>query len=267
MPRRPCRSLNSRSASPIRVPLDQSGAASAARWIARSGLRDESARVRRVSRVAKTNASAFGPGRCGAGQELQVGTRVGLHRAGDVAEHHEPPAGDPPSPAGEPHRVAAGAQARAQRPPQVDALAAATLLVAARSPLRGCELEARHQAVELRELVRLERVEALAPEQLLVAGEDERRVHLRRVLVRRPARRPYGGRDARTRPPSRPSAGRSRGEATGRAVVGLRLRVLDPAAEDREEDRVESLDLSRDRRRRRPERSSTAAGARPAGRA
>ena len=45
----------------MRVPLDQSGAAAAARWMARSGLRDASARVRRVSRVANTNASASGP--------------------------------------------------------------------------------------------------------------------------------------------------------------------------------------------------------------
>ena len=61
MPRRPWRSLNVFSASPIRVPLDQSGAAAAARWIARSGWREASARVSRVRRVAKTNASAFGP--------------------------------------------------------------------------------------------------------------------------------------------------------------------------------------------------------------
>ena len=59
MPRRPWRSLNSRSASPMRVPLDQSGAAAAARWIACAGLRVCSARVMRVSRVANTNASAF----------------------------------------------------------------------------------------------------------------------------------------------------------------------------------------------------------------
>ncbi len=45
----------------MRVPLDQSGAAAAARWIARSGLRERSARVSRVRRVAKANASAFGP--------------------------------------------------------------------------------------------------------------------------------------------------------------------------------------------------------------
>jgi len=49
------------SAWPIRVPLDQSGAAAAARWMAASGLRPPSARVSRVSRVAKTNASAGVP--------------------------------------------------------------------------------------------------------------------------------------------------------------------------------------------------------------
>ena len=45
----------------MRVPLDQSGAVAAARWMARSGLREASARVRRVRRVANTNASAFAP--------------------------------------------------------------------------------------------------------------------------------------------------------------------------------------------------------------
>ena len=39
MPRRPWRSLNAFSASPMRVPLDQSGAVAAARCIARSGCR------------------------------------------------------------------------------------------------------------------------------------------------------------------------------------------------------------------------------------
>ena len=61
IPRRPWRSLNAFSASPIRVPLDQSGAVAAARWIARSGWRPRSARVRRVSRVANANASTDGP--------------------------------------------------------------------------------------------------------------------------------------------------------------------------------------------------------------
>ena len=46
---------------------------------------------------------------------------------------------------------------RAQRAPHVDALAVAPPLVAARAARRGGEPQARHQRVELRELVRLER--------------------------------------------------------------------------------------------------------------
>ena len=45
----------------MRVPPAQSGAAAAARSIASSGWRPASARVSRVRRVAKTNASAFAP--------------------------------------------------------------------------------------------------------------------------------------------------------------------------------------------------------------
>ena len=58
----------------------------------------------------------------GAGEELQVRAGVRLHRARDVAQQHEPAAGDAPVPAREADRVAAGAQARAQRPPHVDVL-------------------------------------------------------------------------------------------------------------------------------------------------
>ena len=178
MPRRPWRSLNFFSASPMRVPLDQSGAAAAARWIARSGLRERSARVSRVSRVAKTNASALGPAARGAGEELQVGARVGLHRARDVAQHHQPPRNDPPAPAREADRVAAGAQAAAQRPPHVDPRGRGGRARAARPAHRGGELQARHQPVELRQLVRLERVEALGGQHLLVAGDRQRHVEL-----------------------------------------------------------------------------------------
>ena len=98
----------------------------------------------------------------------------------------------------------AGAQARAQRPPHVDALPVARLLVAARAPQRGCELEARHQPVELRELVRLERVEALAPQQLLVARHRQRHLD----LGRRP--RPRRARRAATTTRSRPDRARPR---------------------------------------------------------
>ena len=104
MPRRPCLSLNSRSASPIRVPLDQSGAAAAARWIASSGLRER----QRPGQAGQPRGEHEGLGvraaAGGTGQELQVGARVRLHRAGDVAEQHEPPAGEPPVSACEPDR-------------------------------------------------------------------------------------------------------------------------------------------------------------------
>jgi hypothetical protein len=116
MPRRPWVSLNVFSASPIRVPLDQSGAAAAARWIARSGLRPSERAGQ--SREARGEHERLGVRAAagGAGQELQVGARVGLHRAGDVAQHHQPARrDDAPAPAREADRVAAGAQARAQR--------------------------------------------------------------------------------------------------------------------------------------------------------
>ena len=52
----------------------------------------------------------------GAGQELQVGPGVRLHRPRDVAQQHEPARRDAPPPAREANRIAARAQARAQRP-------------------------------------------------------------------------------------------------------------------------------------------------------
>ena len=111
MPRRPWRSLNSFSASPIRVPLDQSGAA-------RGGALDRALRVAGGQRAGQAGQPRGEHERLGvraaaggAGQELQVGARVGLHRARDVAQHHEPPADDAPAPAREADRVAAGAQA------------------------------------------------------------------------------------------------------------------------------------------------------------
>ena len=155
MPRRPWRSLNAFSASPMRVPLDQSGAAAAARWIARSGWRPASARVSRVSRVANTNASTCGPLPAAEVEELQVGARVGLHRARDVAQHHEPARHDAAPPAREAERLAAGAQAaRAGVRRRSMSRPWRAALVAARAPQRRGELEPRHQPVELRELVR-----------------------------------------------------------------------------------------------------------------
>ena len=57
------------------------------------------------------------------------------------------------------------------------------LLVAARPPRRSGQLQPRHQAIELRELVRLELVEALLAEPLLVAGDQRRHLELGRILV------------------------------------------------------------------------------------
>ena len=62
------------------------------------------------------------PAAGGAGQELQVGPGVGLHRARDVAQQDEPPADHPPLTAAQADRVAARAQAGAQRAAQVDPL-------------------------------------------------------------------------------------------------------------------------------------------------
>jgi len=52
-------------------------------------------------------------------------------------------------------RVAAGAEAAAQGAPHVDLLAMTALLVPPRAPQRRGELQPRHQAVQLRQLVRL----------------------------------------------------------------------------------------------------------------
>ena len=156
-------------------------------------------------------------------------------------------AGDAPAPARETDRIASGAQAGAQGPPHVDALSVAPLLVAARAPQRGRELEARHQPVELRELVRLERVEALAPQQLLVARHRERHLDLGAVLVapRRAATTTRGPPSRRARPCARDAGRSSGGAATVRIVLGLERPRPRSAAEDREEHRVEGLDLRR----------------------
>ena len=61
------------------------------RWIARSGFAAASARVRRVSRVAKTKASASRRAADRAASEIAGGARIRLHRARDVAQQDEPP--------------------------------------------------------------------------------------------------------------------------------------------------------------------------------
>ena len=174
----------------------------------------------------------------------------------------------------------AGARAGSGRPPvrrlarsvrrMSMRLAVARLLVAARAPQRRCELEPRHQPVELRELVRLERVEALLPQQLLVARRRQRHLDLGRP--RRPRRARRAATTSRSRPrscsPARggvvlcsaagPLVRRRRGRAR---VLGLEL-VLRPAVRRtprRTRCRRPRAAPGRTRTRRAP--SSTAAGA------
>ena len=182
MPRRPWRSLNSFSASPMRVPLDQSGAAAAARWIARSGLRDCSARVRRVSRVANTNASASRPLPAA---HVRNCSRRARRAPSSPRCRRASPAARTTRRRRRASRIGstAGAQAAAQRAAHVDALAAAGTPYAARAALRGGQLERGHQPVELRQLVGRQRVEALLRSTLLVAGSATGTSDLARVVV------------------------------------------------------------------------------------
>ena len=169
------------------VPLDQSGAVAAARWIARSGWREARARVSRVSRVENTNASAFD--RCRPPRPATRGRRG--RRAPStrtVAQQHEPAAGDAPAPAGQANRIASRAQAGAERPTQVDVPAVTAPAVAARVPHRGGDLQTRHQPVQPGELVRVEGIEALAGQPLLVAGRGQRERDLALGLVAAGAR-------------------------------------------------------------------------------
>src|SRR3954467_8236466 len=144
-PRRPWRRLNTASASPIRVPLDQSGAAGPAP--SQAGPRAPPPRRRGQPGQPRGEDEGLGPRAASrrALQELEVGARVGLHRARDVAQQHEPPrllAPPAPRPA---DRVAAGAQAAADGGPQVDALAAPPYARTPRAARRGGEGQPRHQ--------------------------------------------------------------------------------------------------------------------------
>ena len=193
IPRRPWRSLNAFSASPIRVPLDQSGAVArgaldGALGMAAAQRAREAGEPRRERERLDRRAAAGGRG-----EQLQVGAGVGLHRAGDVAQQHQAAALHAAAAVREADRLAAAAQAAAERPAQVDRAAVAAALVAARAPQRRRELEPRHQPVELRELARLERVEAAARQPLLVAGHRARDLDLARPSPRR-ARAPVTGR-------------------------------------------------------------------------
>ena len=139
--------------------------------------------MRRVSRVANTNASAFGPApaaqvrncryaRAYGSIEPEMSHSITSRRRAMRRRRRARRIGSPPV-----RRLARSVRRMSTR------CAVARPLVAARAPQRRRELEARHQPVELRELVRLERVEALAPQHLLVARHRERHLDLGAVLV------------------------------------------------------------------------------------
>ena len=161
-------------------------------------------------------------------------------------------ADDAPAAAREADRVATGPQAAAQRAPHVDPLAVAALLVAARPPERRGQLEARHQAVELRELVRLERVEApaarAAPRRSPApaaprprpdrrrrrrpggdADDGRARIRLVPVAERGPVLGPSAGRRAARRRSARPRARSPRARPARRRPSGTPRRRPSPA--------------------------------------
>ena len=203
----------------MRVPLDQSGAAATARWMAASGLRPPSARVSRVSRVAKTNASAGRAAGDRRSEQVEVRPGVRLHRPRDVAEQDEPPRAGPSGAAGERHRVAAGAQAAAQRASQVEVLSAPGAAPPPRAAPRGGELQRRHHATDPLELLGLEGLEALLPQALRLARGGQRDLDLPLGLL-------FGGRRGGPPHPARGLlqllAGHRAGLRSGRAIAGPR---------------------------------------------
>ena len=173
----------------------------------------------RVSRVANTNASAGVAARDRRAQQLQVGARVRLHRARDVAEQDQPARACAPAPPREvigspPVRMLARSVRRrsscspAARPPH-----------APLAPPRRRELQLGHHPPHPRQLVGAQRLEALlrpaAPPRSPAPAAPRSRVPSV-ALVRRGAR----AQRRRARPPrprGAPAARRAAGGALARA--------------------------------------------------
>ena len=88
-------------------------------------------------------------------EQLEERAGVGLHRARDVAEHHESARPAPRRPPGESDRITAGAPGLAQRPAQVDVRAVRGPAGAADAPQRCGDAEPPHRGGEQGELLGL----------------------------------------------------------------------------------------------------------------
>ena len=106
-------------------------------------------------------------------REVQEHARVALHRAADVAQQDDRPRPPAPLAAWQRYDVAAGAEALAQRAPEVEARPAAAH-PAARAALAGCPGEPRERCARERDLVGGELREVLVRERRGVAPGRQR---------------------------------------------------------------------------------------------
>ena len=232
--RRAQRKLNSRSASPMRVPPDQSATARATRGERLVGIparelpRDAGqARAEEEGLDAAVEAAREGV------EEEEQQARVALHRAADVGEHDERAAACVRARAARPREdLAAVAQACAQRAAQVDRGArrpagAGAYGRCASSPARGPgSARERASSSSARELG-----EVLVAQDLLRAVGQRRPGAAAALLggrvVRSPSarRRPAAGAGRERRPPEPAPLAHAPQVERGRALAGLRQKA------------------------------------------
>ena len=249
IPRRPWRSLNafsarrsaSRSTSPGRPPR-RSGSRG-------RGLRD-CERARHAASAGWRTRTPPPAARRPPRRPGTAGTRArGLHRARDIAQQHDP-AADDLARSRRASRIGLPAVRRLPRSVRRMSirLAVAAPLRAPGAPPRRRERQLRHQPMQLRELVRCERIKALGAQHLLVAGRQPRPAAPRGIVsgcLCRPRYRGQGtGADVVMRRSDRtrgaPGVGLALGSAAARSGAARQLRC---ASEYGREHRIERPDL------------------------
>ena len=236
------------SASPIRVPPDQSGAARPANSSATSGRTFAAAGQPGQSGGEREH---LGPGSADRGRgviELQQGPGVRLHRPRDIAEHDES-AVTPAQPVpGQPDRIAAAALGQAHCRAQVDAPAAGAGLVPARAPQWGGQSELSHHRNPAGQLVRRQGGEVTVAESFGRRGQGRQQFLDVRLfgVPRGPFVDPGAGGGLDRPRPGR--AGRRGGLGSGperrRGRVAASFREVGDTAKDEREDPVEELGIS-----------------------